>query len=290
MTASRSTNDPSELYRPQWAYAEPDDARDETFVVGPWSLTIDGTGLLTQSLPVQLDDDVDYYIRAIKLEPKVGTTGGQGTGYLVRLRDAFGNPLCSSGRTTAAPPPLVQNPDLVLGLGVWANQEAGLNAFAWVMEPEVECPPGGTLLFDFQAQSTGNAAVIALIVAGETIQFTAAVFGTAGNGSGSIELINPAAANVPLSIAVVGTAVRVTLQTNGASAIISTFVEVADIINATPAALAILFAVLLGAAPATVITALATTALGSGSTPGHNGTPITVEGSFYGVKRFRRCL
>jgi hypothetical protein len=282
--------DPSDLYRPQWPYAEPDDARDEVFVVGPFSMVIDGTGLLTQSVPVQLDDDVDYYIRSIKLQTQVGTTGGQGTGMLVRLRDPYGNPLCAGGSSTAAPIPLIQNADLALGLGVWANQEDGLNAWAWVMEPEIACPPGGTLLFDFQAQSTGNSAKISLTVAGEVIQFTAAIFGAAGNGSGSIELINPGAANVPLSIAVVGTAVRVTLQTNGASAIISTFEQVANLVNSTPAALAIMFAVILGPDPATVITALATSAFGTGPIPGRNGSPITVEGSFYGVKRFRRCL
>jgi hypothetical protein len=283
-------SDPSDLYRPQWPYSEPSDSRDEVFVVGPFSLVIDGTGLLTQSVPVQLDDDVDYFIRAIKLQTQVGTLGGQGTGMLVRLRDPYGNPLCAGGASTAAPIPLIANPDLVLGLGNWANQQDGLNAFAWVMEPEIGCPPGGTLLFDFQAQSTGTPAEISLAVGGETILFVAAIFGAAGNGSGSIELIHTAAPNIPLSIAVVGTAVQVTLQTNGASAIISTFAQVANLINSTPAALAILFAVIEGADPATVITALATSAFGSGPFPGRNGSPITVEGSFYGVKRFRRCL
>jgi hypothetical protein len=262
--------DPTQKFRPQWAYPTPDGFRDETFIVGPFTLPVPGNGALSLDLPVSVDDDVQYYIRAIMLTTLIGTTGGQGTGVLARIRDTYGNPL-SDG--------------LVLGLGVWANQENGLNGFGWVMEPELQCSEGGVLLFDLQASSNGRAASLVKAGTAEKITFTAAVMGTAGN-SFSVELINPGAPNVPLSVAVVGDAVEVTLATNGGSAITSTFAQVQAIVNSTPAAFALMFALLSGSNPNEVITALALTALSGGT----NGTPAVYQGTFIGVKRFKECL
>jgi hypothetical protein len=269
-TARLGCYDPTAHFRPQWAYPTPEGYRDETFIVGPFSLPVPGNGLLSHDLPVSVDDDVEYFIRAIMITTQIGTTGGQGTGVLARIRDTFGNPL-SDG--------------LVLGLGMWANQENGLNAFGWVMEPELQCSEGGVLLFDLQASSNGTAAFLLKSGTNETITFVAAVMGSAGNAF-SIELINPGAANVPLSIAVVGDQVEVTLATNGASTITSTFAQVQAIINSTPAAAALMFALIAGTNPAEVITALALTSLAGGA----NGTPATYEGTFIGIKRFKECL
>ena len=86
-------HDRTDLYRPQWAYQQPDDARDETFIVGPFSLAVAANGTLSLNLPVQLDDDVHYFIRAIyfgELNPENGFLAA-GTGVLARVRDCYGN-------------------------------------------------------------------------------------------------------------------------------------------------------------------------------------------------------
>lgn len=264
------------VWRPQWAYPEVPGTRDEVFIVGPFPLTIPQTGMLTLDLPVQMDDDVNFYIRGIVLDRLIGTTFGQGM--LIRIRDCYGNPLC-----TASNPQLN---GLVLGMGSWGNQAPEVNAFGFPVEPEVECSPGGTVLIDIQAPSNGNGAQFAFTVAPETITFVAAIGGAAGNTLGySITLVDPGAPNVPLSVAVVGNAVTVTLQTDGASAIISTFADVQAISNSTPAVQAVMYALLSGSNPLTVITALATSALAGGV----NGTPVTIYGIFIGVKRFQEC-
>ena len=128
--------DRTDLYRPQWAFDEPVDAHDELFIVGPFSLPVAGDGTLSLNLPVQLDDDVQFYIRAVyfgELNPATGFLAEGGI--LARLRDCYGNMLTQG---------------LILALGAWGSAIDGVNAFGFTLEQEVECSPGGTLLFDFQ--------------------------------------------------------------------------------------------------------------------------------------------
>ena len=259
--------DRQDLFRPLWPFSEPADSHDEVFVVGPFTLPVSGTGQLDLNLPVQLDDDVNFFMRAmsfVNISPDVGAFG-----VLARLRTTYGDPL-SDG--------------LIYSLGNWSNSGGELEAFGIPIEQEVECSPGGALLFDFQMSSNGSPALFDHTAAGETIQFQAAVMGAAGNGF-TIAIVNPGAPNVPLSVAVVGTAVTVTLATNGASAITSTFAQVQAIINTTAAVQAVMVALLSGPNPATIMTALATTPLAGG----HNGTPTTLQGCIIGVKRFGKC-
>ena len=152
------------------------------------------------------------------------------------------------------------------------------------MEQEVECSPGGTILFDFQLSSQGSAAEFTKTGVDGNIEFVSAIMGLAGDGA-TIELLHTAAPNLPLSVAVVGRAVTVTLATNGASAITSTFQDVQNIINNTAAVQAVMFALLFTTNPAEIITALATTPLVGGA----NGAPTTLMATFIGVKRFERC-
>jgi len=279
--------DRTDRYRPQGFFETPSGYRDEVFILGPFPLPISQTGQLTFNLPVQMEDDVEFIIRAMMLAPQFGTLdsetpGGPAQGMLVRIRDCWGNSLCGSGMSSSGS----AIEDFVLGMGIWCNQAGnGVNAFGFVMEPELPCPPGGTMLFDFQAPSGGQAAFFTFTIGPESITFEAAVGGAAGNGF-TIHLVDPGAPNVPLSVAVVGTAVTVTLATDGGSAITSTFQDVQNIVNLTPAVQAVMFAILTGSTPLAVVTALATTPLAGGV----NGAVTTFFGTFIGVKRFRECL
>ena len=113
------------------------------------------------------------------------------------------------------------------------------------------------------------------------IFFAANIYGVIGN-SYSIALVNPGAANVPLSVAVVGTEVIVTLATNGASVITSTYAQVAAAINANAAASALIIAT---SASATVAVALAQQPLSGGAA----SVPVLVQGTLLGVKLWKDC-
>lgn len=262
--------DPSAKFKPQWAYPTPDGFRDEIYQV-PFTFTVPANGK-TQSvdLPVQLDDDVPFIMRAI-LFPNCGI-GDNPT--LVRIRDSENNPMMEG---------------LILAAGVYGlSGFQNFNAFGFPFEPEVTCAPGGTILFDLLPGSNGSVSQVALFFgAGLLLVFFAQLMGAAGNGL-TVQLIDPGAANVPLSVAVVGGIhVQVTLQTNGASAIISTLQQVANIVNSTAASMALMGSFPQGVgAGATVATAVAQTPL----VGGENGTTVTLNGTLVGVKRFPECL
>lgn len=264
--------DPSSKFKPQWAYATPDGYRDEIYEI-PFTFTLVADGkTFSLNLPVQLDDDVPTILRAI-IFPNVGPQISSSTQNpaLVRIRDSNGNPL-SDG--------------LILSAGAYGlSGSRNINAFGFPFEPEIECAPGGTILFDFLLSSNGGTSNVSFTFAPDTISLFAVIMGAAGNGL-TIQFIDPGAANVPLSVALVGGVhVQVTLQTNGASAIISTVAQVAAIINSTPAIAAVMGAV--ASSPGTtVVTAEAQTPLTGGS----NGTTETLNGSLVGVKRFPECL
>jgi hypothetical protein len=267
---------PSLRYKPQWAYPTPPGYRDETFLM-PFLFEVPGTGAKIESLPWQLDDDQPYIIRGMVF-PQIGlaneTMMNPG---LCRIRDSHGNPL-SDG--------------LILSLGAWCQSgvalgttvERGLNAFGFPIEPEIECAPGGVLLFDFQISTNAAVASFSKTVAAETITFFAGLFGTAGNAF-TIQLIDPGAPNIPLSVAVfVGVQVQVTLATDGASVITSTFTEVRDIVN-TLALSGVMLARISGTTPNQVITAQGATPLTGGAV----SDEIYLNGCFIGVKRFKGC-
>src|SRR5882724_5780863 len=67
--------------------------------------------------------------------------------------------------------------------------------------------------------------------------------GAAGN-SIAIIYVDPPGNNVPISVAVVGTIITVTLATDGTSTITSTAASVRDAVNASPAARSLVYAVL----------------------------------------------
>jgi hypothetical protein len=260
--------DPTAKFKPQWAYPTPSGYRDEIYEV-PFTflqLVADGK-TFSLNLPVQLDDDVPTILRAI-IFPNVAPDNIPA---MVRIRDSNGNPL-SDG--------------LVLSAGVYGlSGEQNFNAFGFPFEPEIECAPGGTILFDFLLASNGTVSNLTFTFGiGDTLQFFAVIMGAAGNGL-TVQLIDPGAANVPLSVALVGGVhVQVTLATNGASAIISTIAQVAAIVNNTPAIAAVMGVIASGGA--TVVVAEAQTPLVGGA----DGTTVTLNGSLVGVKRFPECL
>lgn len=273
--------EPTRLYKPQWAYKTPDGFRDETFLV-PFTFTVPGNGSLVRQLPWQLDDDVPYIIRGI-LFPEIGQVANDLSGFfpgLARIWDTHGNPL-SQG--------------LVLGLGMWCQGgvdivggQGSVNGsnYGWgfPIEPEIECAPGGALLFDFQLAT--NATIANFFVdlgGGNFMTYWAGVFGIAGNGR-TIQLIDPGAPNVALSIAVVGVNVQITLATNGGGVITTTAGDIANLLLNTPAAVGVMAATINGD-PTTVVTAFGPSAL----TGAAASTPITLNGCFIGVKRFKDC-
>ncbi len=95
--------------------------------------------------------------------------------------------------------------------------------------------------------------------------FRAATPGVAGN-SITIQLVDPVTNSTPLSIAVVGTVITVTLAVDGASAITTTAAQLRDAINADAGARSLIYAVLASGNDGTgLVTALAATPLAGGS-------------------------
>ncbi len=109
-----------------------------------------------------------------------------------------------------------------------------------------------------------TAAIAAAVLVNQSLTYTAKVAGALGN-SITIALIDPSAINTPLSVAVVGSAISVTLATNGAGTITSTGNAVEAAINANPAAAAL---VLVTGTNGSALTAIAATPLASGTDGG----------------------
>lgn len=265
--------DPSAIFKPQWAYPTPPGFRDEPFWI-PFTFTVKADGRLQSGFPRQLDDDVPWILRAVVF-PQIGT-GQQVNPALCRITDTAGNPLSP------------QSVLPVLSLG--ALSQSGfdqINAFGFPMEPEIPCSPGGTLVFDFVISTNALVAFLTYVGALEQIQFESTVFGTAGNAV-TIHLVDTAVPLTPLSVAVVGNAITVTLQDDGGGALVTTYQDLANILNATPAAAALITASISGTNPAEVLTvgvnvAAQHLALGAAS------TNVTIQGTLLGVKRFVDC-
>lgn len=264
--------DPALLYKPQFAYATPPGFRDEPFWM-PITFRVLADGLIYKQFPVNCDDDVPWIFHAIVF-PQLGTglsVSSNATPGLCLIRDTYGNPLQKG---------------MLLALGPLSQSGfESANAFGFPLEPAVECAPGGSLTFDFQLSSNAGVAQ-AFLSFGGLVQlfFLANVFGTAGNAF-TVELIDPGAPNIPLSVAVVGGIhLQVTLATDGAGVITSTAGEVAVAVNSSSAALAIEWVLAQGVLT-TLVTAVAQTALTGGSV----STEVDLHGTLLGFKRFREC-
>jgi len=283
------------VFKPQWAYPTPPGFRDEFFAV-PFNWTIPGDGSFVRSLPWALDDDVPYIIRGI-LFSEIGTYRGSIFPGFCRIWEPHGNPLSSRGSVAQDGPEYL---DLALANGVWSQSGFNeINGFGFPIEPEIYCPAGSTLLHDFQLNT--NAGFGDLDVLGPGADFLEVVAGLMGSigGTFSLTLIDPGAPNVPLSVALVGLDLQVTLATDGGSALISTFNDVVAAINAAGAAGLIPAPAPWGAFPimraflggtgdgTTIVPANPQTFLTNGAGP---SSPMYISGCYIGVKRFQECL
>jgi hypothetical protein len=290
------------LFKPQWAYPTPEGFRDEMFTV-PFAFELDGDGRLVRSLPWSFDDDVPYLIRGIVF-PQIGThepiNGVTQNPAFCRIWEPHGNPLSSRGLVNADGPEYL---DLALALGVWGQSGyeeggQGINGWGFPIEPEIECPPGATVLFDFQMKTTAGIGILDVSGVDDIMEFVAGVIGVAG-ASFTIALLDPGAPNVPLSVALVGGVnVQVTLATDGGSALISTFAQVVAAVNAAalagsipaPApnsAFPIMYAYLIAGDGTDIAAAFVATPLVTGATA---STDVYMTGVLLGVKRFQDCL
>lgn len=289
-------------FKPQWAYKTPRGRRPEPFLVN-FSFTLDGSGNFVRGLPWSLDDDVPFVIHAI-LFPVVGTSSFPGAlpGF-VRIWDTHGNPLSGRALVESNGPELF---DLALAAGVYGqsgfvetNQfgSSGINAFGFPVEPAVPCAAGGIITFDFQINTNATAGNFVLVGIADAIEFQSQIIGTISN-TFTIQTIDPGAPNVPLSVALVGGLhVQVTLKTNGASALVSTFADVMNAVNAAAAA-----GLLPAPSPNSSTPIMLVNNIGgdlteivaaSGPNPLSNGaadpTPQVITGTLVGEKLFEDC-
>jgi hypothetical protein len=257
---------PRVLYKPQFAYKPRPGFRQESFVL-PFSFQVPADGKLYENFPWKLDDDVPYLLKGMVF-PQIGTSA-QVLPSLVRLRDTYGNPM-SNG--------------LVLSFGAQGQSGyAGINAFGFPFDCEVECEKGGVILFDFQidANSTPGPGVAGLSIAAGALFVAANIYGVIGN-TYSIALVNPGTANHALTVAVSGTEVIVTLATNAGSVITSTYAQIAAAINASPVGSALLVAT---SVSATVAVALPQTPLNGGAP----AVTVAIQGTLLGAKLWKDC-
>jgi hypothetical protein len=268
--------DPSIKYRPQWPRVAPKGLRYESHWVPFTFPAVPMTGQLVRQLPVQLEDDQPFIVTGIWF-PQIGMVNGVnafGSG-LCRIWDTRGNPL-SNG--------------LVLGLGQWCN--AGLDGFGnsfapgWPIEDALECDPGSTLFFDFQLYTNAGVAVAAFFGVLESVQFFAGVYGVAGNGR-TIELIDPGAPNVPLSIAILpdGVSVQVTLATDGGGVITTTYMQLYQAFLADASLVGVMVCHITGTDPNEVVAAGGPQALMGGTA----SLTMDLFGVLLGVKVFEDC-
>jgi hypothetical protein len=93
------------MYRPQFAYRTPKDAEDHRchfsfdatntpFLVGNL-----GAGLATGRIPLLMDSDADFFLRAIQIQDRSLIFPFPSSGFQVRLEDCYGNPLSDSGNS-----------------------------------------------------------------------------------------------------------------------------------------------------------------------------------------------
>lgn len=137
-----------------------------------------------------------------------------------------------------------------------------------------------------QGPSTAATLSTALTGNNNDLDFTAATAGADGNDI-TIRYVDPAANSQALAVSVVGSAITVSLATDGAGVITSTAAQVDAAIDALPAAAALVTPANKAGNDGTgVVTAMAAAALTGGMTP--TTTLFTVRG-VVAVKLFARC-
>lgn len=271
MANNRACFNPGDRYKPAHAFRTPDGFWDETYLI-PFSFVVPGNGQPSFRNLIQMPDDSPWILRGIVF-PQIGIStiinGAERFPGKARLWDGRGNPM-SKG--------------LVLTLGAWCQSGFNdVNAFGWAFADEVSFDPGGFAMLDLELNTNAAIASANAIFGADSIIFDANIYGTGGNGY-QVDLVDPGAPNIPLSIGVVGTTITVTLETDGGSSIVTTSQEVIDIINDTAAASALVLA-WLAAGDGTDIVAADSLVLGGGAA----SSPITVSGTLLGVKRRPVC-
>ena len=262
-------------FRPDWAWSTPEGFRDELFVWN-WSFTVPGNGSIVQGLPVQADDDADFYMRAIFC-PQLAIVPRSlyGDAYTPR-NTGFMRLSTSDGRQLSR--------DLLLTMGyLCAGGFAGEQGFGGSLVDDLRIPRGGAVSLDVQLGTNAKFAEEQQAFGASTMRFYANVYGTSGNGR-TVELINPGAPNVALSAAAISNGIQVTLGTNGAGTVTSTVAQVVAIINDTSAVAALVLAHYDG--PGTdLASAVGPLALVGGEASEN----IQFSGAFLGYKRFAVC-
>ena len=206
---------------------------------------------------------------------------------LARITDTQGNPL--SPQSTLP----------ILALGVLSQSGFNsINAFGFPIEPEIECSPGGNIVFDFLVSTNATPGFVTLVGVLEFITVELAFFGTShftslGLTGVAINLIDTAVPLTPLSIAVSVIAgvqtITVTLQDNGAGALVTTYAQLAAALNANPAVTAIASAYIGGTNPAEILSTGVNAGPRQMLVNANASTMVTLQGTLIGVKRFVDC-
>ena len=149
------------MYRPQFAYATPPGCRDEDFVYFFDGSTVpllnqNITGLTVENIPLPLEQDAPFYWRGWKFGAVRTAAAGCPPVFSgiydfpdvdVRLRDCYRNDLQDNWVPAVqggfAMNPLQFNHALLTGPPV-------------PLEPEIYCPPGGTLWLFLKGNSNGG--------------------------------------------------------------------------------------------------------------------------------------
>lgn len=266
-------------WRPDWAWPSEPGFRYEWFYRN-FQFVIPGTGAALMELPIRIDDDGDFLVQAIHIpqlaivpfdmrgDTYMSGANARATG-LARIRTSDGKQLST---------------EMILSLGAWAAAGfAGISGTGPSINDPLIVPAGGVLSLDVQCTTNATWAVITATFGAATIFFEANVFGVSGNGL-TIELIDPAAPNVPLSAAVVAGGVEVTLGTDGASTITSTVADVVNIINDTTAVAAVMMSQSFG--DSSELAAAVGPLVLDGAVA---ATDIDLYGAFMGWKRIKTC-
>ena len=268
---------PSILYKPEFAYAPPDGYRAESFIV-PFSFNILANGEIQADNPWKLDDDVPWVWRGM-VWPQVGTaeqvnatsSGILGTPMLTRVRDTHGNPLSTCNQTNG----------YVLGFGaIGQSGFDNINAFGFPFGCEIQCEPGGVILFDFQIPNIYASAQAQVA----QVFLTAKLSGTGGNALTITVVV--AGNNTPLSVTVVGNAITVNSATDGLGNATTTSTQAAAAILANAAAAALVLVRVIGDG-----TLVLSDSGGPVAFYGGTNTPqvVIVQGANLGVKLFKDC-
>jgi hypothetical protein len=134
---------------------------------------------------------------------------------------------------------------------------------------------GGLLMSNAGAPADGVAATVNVNPAGDDngLTYTARTYGAAGNNI-SVRYVDPAANSQSIAVSVVGTAITVSLATNGGGTITSTAAQVKTAIEANATATNLVSVAIMTSDSGTaddgsgVVTAMALTALASGAGTG----------------------